>query len=286
MSGAQSWLPEPLGPEQPVGSAGADRGGTKPVPYDQPFGVGQPPPTFYERRSAASGPDPAGFARSGPSFGFGAGQGFVEQFSILSGLAMSWEKVREHLLEWVLFAVTTAVFTFAVAFALAFSEGAIEASESGALTWFLLNMWMFGINAMAVQAALVMMVGRRVRFLAFFRIPNALSILVLSIVFGAITATMSALFAYGEYAAVFVVYAGCLAMAGAIEDGDGPLGALMRCVTLSVEFPGPILKLMIATAVFSTVLGFIPVLGGGMATAVSALMIAYGFRVLQERPVG
>lgn len=220
----------------------------------------------------------------------------TEPFSIGAGLMLSWAKLKEHLLEWFLFVLTISVVTFVIAlltidfevttqFATEVSSGTERSPSLGAALAgrFVLDVWFLLVQAMAVQAALQMMRGRFVPYLGFFRIANVWAVLGLVLVFAAGTTALGQFLAFGDYLALALIYVSCLAMAAAMEDDEGAVGAFGRAFALFVKFPWQMIKLMLTVTVFSGLLAFAPLLGGTLATAVSALMIAYVFRALSDR---
>lgn len=287
MNEQDSWVPEQV----PEKSRGIIRDSAEPQgnPYDQPFGVGKPPPTFNSRTSTADSFTAHGRAGATNSSSMGHGLSSGQGLSIVEGLALAWAKTREHLLEWLFFTVILGAFSFALVWlSMGFYPEDVdplvpETGDAAGLVLggeFLLQVWLLICGAMAVQAALEMMRGRQVHFLAFFRVVNPLTILVLAFSFGAVAAGLTHFLHRGEYFAVLVEFFAVLAMAGATDTYDGPIRACGRALAFFVEAPWPMTKLLIATVVFSVGIGFVPVLGGILGTAIFALLIAYGFRTM------
>lgn len=257
-------------------------------PDDQPFGVGNPPPTFASRTATPGHACPQGGSAAAMNID---GTGFREsngrRLSVVEGLSIAWTKTREHLLEWLFFTVVLGGLTFALAWVSidlqAVSPLEAESFEDATRELggeILLEIWLLICGAMAVQAALEMMRGRQVRFLAFFRVVNPLTILVLAAVFGTVSASLIHFLHGGVYPAMLVDFIAFLAMAGAIDSYDGPPRAVGRALAFFAEAPLPMTRLLVGTVVFTSVFGFFPVIGGIIATAIFALLVAYGFRTM------
>lgn len=308
MSNNQMWLPEPL-PDPQQGStadgagrieAGASSAGAQPL-YDPPAAQEHAarirPFTSVDRAAMQANPTLGGWDMRSlprPDGRFNAQPS--KQFSVVDALALSWTKFREHLLEWFLFVVTFGVVSVLIAVVMLNSEIATQLSfeeRSGpepvyslgqALARsFVMDVCYLLFQAMAMQAALQMMRGRLVGFLRFFRIPNPLSVLCLVVVFAAGTTALGQIVVAGPYLALVLIYIACLALAAAIEEDVGPIAALASAFALFFEFPWQAVKLMLTVVVLSGLFAFVPLAGGVLSTAASALMIAYFLRALSGR---
>ncbi len=288
MTEQDGWLPQPgINPDPSVSHPLEPQQ----VPYDQPFGVGQPPPTFYSRRRSPEQFLPLTASSTDPTSSYSAHlPRNGTDLSAVEGLALTWQKAREHLLEWLGFTVVLGLLSFGVAmlflgfFVEESSPLITQGTESGG-AWLsaqvLSEVWGLLCGAMAMQAALEMMRGRQVSFLGFFRIVNPLTILILALGFGAVSGGIMHFLFGGEYLVLLVNFFAFLAMAAAIEEKDGPLAALGRGLAFFNTAPTPMFKMLVATVIGVTILSFIPVLGGIVGTAAFALMIAYIFRSMQ-----
>lgn len=281
MTDQHSWLPQPL-PDSSHAPTGLSSGLGEPrgVPYDQPFGVGQPPPTFNARRVPVSHAysTRADTRLGGSKFG-GAEPEANVKLSVLEAIGLTAQKFWQHSLEWVFFTVTFGLLSFGFAWVLL--AGVADDPELYGMGFGLVFLFEFGallIAAMAMQAALQMVGGSQVGFFGFLRIVNPISTLILALGFGVLTAGVVYFLAGGEYLAVILTFFAFVALAGAIDHQDGPLTAVRRSFACFAAAPGQMIKFLVGTIIAVTAFGFFPVLGGAFAKAVFALMIAFMFR--------